>query len=251
MTNDPYAFDDDVAPSTTETGSASTEPPRADLEPEPVTASPDYTFAPPSVPNYDFQPYQGAPEAQDPYGRPAFGFTPAPQPYQPYGMPVSYHQPAVPVAGFPAGAPMAAMYGSRPLIDDPNGPDAPLYGATPVEAFKRFWMRGLTFTGRASRSEYWWMVAIQAGVFLGSALTAAWTNSSATQTMAGLFLLIFVMASIVPTVALSVRRMHDAGSSGFLYLINLVPYLGPLVFMIMAAQPSKAIGARYDRINGG
>jgi hypothetical protein len=50
-----------------------------------------------------------------------------------------------------------AVAASAPLSDDL---DRPLYGATMGQAFARFWKKFAVFTGRASRSELWWMALI-------------------------------------------------------------------------------------------
>jgi len=45
---------------------------------------------------------------------------------------------------------------------DPTDPDLPLYGASPLTAYARFWKRYVVFSGRASLSEYWWTVLLSA-----------------------------------------------------------------------------------------
>jgi uncharacterized membrane protein YhaH (DUF805 family) len=52
----------------------------------------------------------------------------------------------------------------------------------------------------------------------------------------------------VPTLALTVRRLHDAGYSGLFALLLLIPYLGSLIVMIFALLPSSPAGAKYDPI---
>ena len=52
---------------------------------------------------------------------------------------------------------------------------------------------------------------------------------------------------VVPSIAITVRRLHDGGFSGLLYLINFVPYIGSLAILVLTILPSKPEGARYDR----
>ena len=59
---------------------------------------------------------------------------------------------------------------------------------------------------------------------------------------------VFFLGIIVPTLALTVRRLHDAGYSGLFALLLLVPYLGSLIIMIFALLPSSPAGAKYDPI---
>ena len=59
------------------------------------------------------------------------------------------------------------------------------------------------------------------------------------------------LAIAVPSIAVTVRRLHDAGFSGWLYLVNLVPYVGGLVILVLTILPSKPEGARFDRHQAG
>jgi uncharacterized membrane protein YhaH (DUF805 family) len=59
---------------------------------------------------------------------------------------------------------------------------------------------------------------------------------------------VFFLGIIVPTLALTVRRLHDADYSGLFALLLLVPYLGSLIIMIFALLPSSPAGAKYDPI---
>ena len=59
---------------------------------------------------------------------------------------------------------------------------------------------------------------------------------------------VFFLGIIIPTLALTVRRLHDAGYSGLFALLLLVPYLGSLIIMIFALLPSSPAGAKYDPI---
>lgn len=51
---------------------------------------------------------------------------------------------------------------------------------------------------------------------------------------------IFAVLLVLPNMAVTVRRFHDTGNSGWLYLINFIPYIGGLVvfiFMVLPSQP--------------
>ena len=136
--------------------------------PEPAPAEPQQLRYAPTEPAYEF----GAPTF-DPqhYGAQTHGYQPDPQQqaarfYQAPGYGPDQDHPAVRLA------PLPTWYG-RPIIDDPNGPDAPLKGANPVEAYVRFWRRGFTFSGRASRAEYWWAGLANILVLFSGAIVTA------------------------------------------------------------------------------
>jgi uncharacterized membrane protein YhaH (DUF805 family) len=136
--------------------------------------------------------------------------------------------------------------------------DQPLYGATLTQAVGRFFRKYATFSGRASRSEFWWVylfiavVSFIGGIgmgLLGNATRSASTPSNEPGPGALIFgvpLILFFLAIIVPAIALHVRRLHDANFSGLLYLITLVPYVGSFVLLIFAILPSNPAGARFD-----
>lgn len=118
----------------------------------------------------------------------------------------------------------------------------PLYGATLTEAYWRFWRKYATTSGRASRSEYWWatLANLLIVVVLGLAGTASGREGGY---FFGVLYLVFFVVVILPSFAITVRRLHDAGLSGWFYLPTLIPVLG----VLMLAQPSDPKGARFDR----
>ena len=48
----------------------------------------------------------------------------------------------------------------------------------------------------------------------------------------GLFGGIYIIAVLIPSLAVSVRRLHDIGKSGWYYLIGLIPIVGPLILLV-------------------
>lgn len=100
-----------------------------------------------------------------------------------------------------------------------------------------------TFSGRASRSEYWWSFlflviaeVVVAGVLFALAAVLGVGDDLATGgfsilmiVFVGLFF-VFMLAVIIPMIAVTVRRLHDRNMSGWWYLgfvvLGLVPYVG-------------------------
>lgn len=135
----------------------------------------------------------------------------------------------------------------------------PLYGATLGQAFNRFFKNYANFRGRASRSEFWWMVLIFWGAMIALTVLAAIVESlvyrlpystyTATQGVnitLGLLVLAMVGGTLVPWLSIAWRRLHDANLPGPLYLLCLVPYLGSLAVLILQVLPPKPEGRRYD-----
>jgi uncharacterized membrane protein YhaH (DUF805 family) len=151
-------------------------------------------------------------------------------------------------------APQTASAPPTPMID------APLYGATLPQAFTRFWTRYATFTGRASRSEYWWFALANALIVIVLAVLGGILGSIGATTDAagraqpgpgfvpvGILILLYGLAIIVPSIALHVRRLHDANLAGWFVLFGLIPSLGGLILLVFAVLPSNPVGARFDR----
>ncbi|WP_342316355.1 DUF805 domain-containing protein [Lysobacter sp. FW306-1B-D06B] len=93
------------------------------------------------------------------------------------------------------------------------------------------------FSGRARRCEFWWFVmivwAISVAVKLGVALVA---GAAAIRLVSGAVSLIFLM----PLLAVSARRLHDIGKSGWFMLI---PFYNFFLFVQNSMPGSNAYGA--------
>lgn len=95
-----------------------------------------------------------------------------------------------------------------------------------------------TFTGRAARPEFWWFALF---LFLGNVVLGL-VDSAILPTDVSLLAPLFGLATIVPTIAVSVRRLHDIGKSGWWVLLHLIPIIGFLVMLYFYLQPSE-VGA--------
>lgn len=134
----------------------------------------------------------------------------------------------------------------------------PLYGATFAQAVSRFFKKYATFTGRASRSEYWWAalaLAIPETVLYGLALgvgigTGTPNGNGGVDLGVGgiVFIVLFALFSlavVIPGIAVTVRRLHDGNFSGAFYLFSLVGL--SIVVLVLTLLESKPEGARFDR----
>lgn len=181
--------------------------------------------APPFVPPGYFSPPQPPPDYE----------TPAP-PAAP-----RQHQPARqrPVQE-PARPPRPTF--TMPVAAPARQREWPLRGAGPAAAVMRFFTKFATFSGRASRSEFWWVQLISVLLFPAAAILGGLTD----MTLLASVYALFVIACIVPYLALCVRRLHDANMSGGLLALCLIPAVGAFVVGVMMLLPSNNAGARYD-----
>ncbi len=132
--------------------------------------------------------------------------------------------------------------------------DQPAYGCGMGEAFVRFWKKYATFKGRASRGEFWWWIVwlLIIGVALGLipnvfGIFGAGARSTM-QNFADIIEHVFSIASFIPMLALSVRRLHDINKPGWLLAI----YCGfEIIGSILAIAGAFLLGAVEAVINGG
>lgn len=144
---------------------------------------------------------------------------------------------------------------------DPQGApplDQPFYGAPFGVAVRRFFAKYATFSGRASRSEFWWWYLL-AGVIsivlniLSSALGgSSMSASGGMHYSAGAIVVLIItglwsLATLVPTLAVSWRRLHDTNRSGGWYFIGLIPLVGTILLIVWLASAPKPEGSRFDR----
>ena len=96
-----------------------------------------------------------------------------------------------------------------------------------IEATKLFFTRYVDFNGRSRRSEYWW--AYLAVVIISAVLTV----------VLGELAYIWSLATLVPQIAITIRRLHDIGKSGWFYLWMLLPLAGPIIILIQLLKDSS------------
>jgi uncharacterized membrane protein YhaH (DUF805 family) len=133
---------------------------------------------------------------------------------------------------------------------------APYYGAPFPAAVQRFLKKYTVFHGRASRSEYWWWMLVSMGVALilqvlivsGISTSIYGTVTTGPGFVIGSILaVIWFLGTIVPSLALLSRRLHDANFSAWLILIALVPFVGGTALIVMTCLPSNPAGQRFDQ----
>jgi uncharacterized membrane protein YhaH (DUF805 family) len=94
-----------------------------------------------------------------------------------------------------------------------------------------------TFRGRAHRPEYWWWM-----LFVMLYGIAVWIVGAILWAILGAGVAIIVallafVATIVPSIAVAVRRLHDVDREGGWFLIQFVPIIGPYWFLYFMVQP--------------
>lgn len=179
-----------------------------------------------------------------------------------------------PNTAYPSGpgepGPQGFGYDATPRgATSPEDLTLPLYGASFGQAIKRFFKKYTHFTGRASRSEFWFaqlfiflitlipnaLYGIGAGSAALSIATSAGTSQMSTTPstggtglalIGGILLFIVTLAILIPYLAITWRRLHDANLSGAFWFLSFVPFVGGIVVLVMTILPSKPEGQRFD-----
>jgi uncharacterized membrane protein YhaH (DUF805 family) len=118
-----------------------------------------------------------------------------------------------------------------------------------IEAYKKFWKGYVDFEGRSTRSDYWF-------VYLANMLTvvafyvllavfggiAGATDSSFLAVISLILLLIFFaygIAACLPGIAVTVRRLRDAGYNWPYIFVAFIPFVGGIILIVLLCKPTK------------
>ena len=117
-------------------------------------------------------------------------------------------------------------------------------------ALRAFWSNYRNFKGRARRSEYWFIQLFLVATNLAAAvIDLALMDGDVDRFIAngggGIVGLIWILATIVPALAVLVRRLHDTNRSGWWALIGLVPIIGTIAILIFTVTDSTQGENRY------
>lgn len=99
------------------------------------------------------------------------------------------------------------------------------------------------FSGRASRSEYWWYVLFTAILGFVIAVVFSWSEN-ALSIVSGLVNL----ALLLPGLGLCVRRLHDIGKSGWWLFLALIPLIGAIILIVWYCKDSQMQPNEYGPV---
>ena len=118
-----------------------------------------------------------------------------------------------------------------------------------IEAYKKFWKGYVDFEGRSTRSDYWFVylvnVLITFAYFLLQAVfggLVAVTESSFLAVISLILLLIFFaygIAAFLPSIALTLRRLRDAGYNWPYIFVTFIPFVGWIILIVLLCKPTK------------
>ncbi len=135
----------------------------------------------------------------------------------------------------------------------------------PLAAIKSAFGKYITFKGRASRSEFWWFflvvaIVMCAAIFIEVPKFIQAITPFIQSGMPGAELLLVVFSNLfaffplmlgwlaltaLPSIAVSVRRLHDSNLSGWFYLVSFIPYVGGVIFLYLVARAPRDDDNRF------
>lgn len=96
-----------------------------------------------------------------------------------------------------------------------------------------------TFSGRATRSEYWYFTLISVLISIIITIFDGMIGTYDDVSGFGMFSSIFSLALFIPSLAVLVRRLHDTNRSGWWFFIVLIPIIGIIVLIVFLCLDSK------------
>ena len=120
-------------------------------------------------------------------------------------------------------------------------------------AFTDYFLNTITkkyavFKGRATRSEYWFFMLFMWLILIAIVQIMGFFGKAFVAHKAGIFVfIIFYLALLLPSLAVTVRRLHDTGNSGWMILIRIIPIIGGLIIFIFTLMDSNPVANKYGK----
>jgi uncharacterized membrane protein YhaH (DUF805 family) len=101
------------------------------------------------------------------------------------------------------------------------------------------------FGGRARRQEYWMFALIQIIIFTFLVFLSSFLDDILSFNISITLFSIYFLATLVPWLAVNVRRLHDIGKSGTYFFVNLIPLIGRIWFLILVCSNGNIGSNKY------
>ncbi len=96
------------------------------------------------------------------------------------------------------------------------------------------------FEGRARRAEYWYFVLFNLIVSIVLGIISAVIGDDK-----NIIIVLYSLGIFIPSLAVSVRRLHDVGKSGWMLLISLIPLIGSIWLLVLTLTNSDPLDNKY------
>lgn len=132
-----------------------------------------------------------------------------------------------------------------------------------LDAVQLFYRRYFVILGRSSRSEYWYgflfvngLQVVLAAIYLlvgGSSLLSYLSGTLSSESGAAAVVVdnvgwVLGWVHAIPAITAGVRRLHDAGLSGWVLLIVILPVLGPIILVVLLVKRSAPLAREFAHL---
>lgn len=126
----------------------------------------------------------------------------------------------------------------------------------PVNALKAAFQNYVNFKDRTSRGGFWWYVLaylivaiilgfVDSALFGGGSAEISAGDGVAVNYSSGPLVSLWMLVNIIPSIAISARRMHDTNRTGWLQLLGLIPLLGWIFLIYVYVQKGNVGENRF------
>lgn len=115
-----------------------------------------------------------------------------------------------------------------------------------MDKILRPWRHYVDFSGRSTRTEFWLFFIIFYGAIAASFVVTdvmmggtALEDSAESDDFSLIYIpvVLWILACFLPSIAVTVRRLHDSNKSGWMYLLTIIPYVGFILFIVFGFLP--------------
>ncbi len=103
------------------------------------------------------------------------------------------------------------------------------------------------FSGRARRKEYWMFTLFNTIFIVVAAVLDNVLGLTVGELPYGVFYFLYALAVLIPGLAVTVRRLHDVGKSGWMLLVLLIPLIGAIWILILEVTDSNPGENQYGQ----
>ena len=110
-----------------------------------------------------------------------------------------------------------------------------------LKAVSLFFTRYFDFQGRSRRSEYWWVSLFECLVITPLyilAIIGIAAESDGLMAFTLILMILYLLGTFIPNLAITFRRLHDIGKSGWWYLISFIPSVGSTIILVLCCLDS-------------
>ncbi len=108
--------------------------------------------------------------------------------------------------------------------------------------YLKCWKQYIDFQGRARRKEYWVFTLVNIIIYLLFyilSFSMMYDSSGILSLTTSIIFFLYTVATILPSIAVTMRRLHDTGRSGWWYLLNVIPLVGSICLLVLLCLDSE------------